>query len=77
MMVVGTHEEDPSTQTATIRLWEWKSGIPIPPITTAIDQSPASPLNTATDAIDSNRTEGEQGQEQQTTPSIAPTPLLE
>jgi hypothetical protein len=45
-----------------------------------MDQSPASPLNTATDAIDSNRTEaieGDQGQEQQTTPSIAPTPLLE
>jgi hypothetical protein len=80
MMVVGTHEEDPTTQTATIRLWEWESGIPIPPITTAMDQSPASPLNTATDAIDSNRTEateGEQGQEQQTTPSIAPTQLLE
>ena len=80
MLVEGTHEEDPTTQTVTIRLWEWKAGIPIPPVTTAMDQSPASPLNTATDAVDSNRieaTEGEQGQEQQTTPSIAPTPLLE
>jgi hypothetical protein len=80
MMVVGTHEEDPSTRTATIRLWEWESGIPIPPAATGMEESPASPMNTATDAIDSNRTEateGEQGQEQQTTPSIAPTPLLE
>ena len=31
MMVAGTHEEDPSTQTATIRLWEWQGGIPLPP----------------------------------------------
>src|ERR671910_1755856 len=54
MMVVGTHEEDPSTQAATIRLWEWESGIPIPTMTSAMDQSPASPLNTATDVIDSN-----------------------
>ena len=80
MLVVGTHEEDPTTQTVTIRLWEWKAGIPIPSITTAMDPSPASPLNTATDAINSNRieaTEGEQVQEQQTTPSIASTPLLE
>jgi hypothetical protein len=80
MIVVGTHEEDPNIQAATIRLWEWESGIPIPSISTAMDQSPVSPLNTATDAIDSNRTEateGEQGQEQQTTPIIAPTPLLE
>jgi hypothetical protein len=36
MMVVGTHEEDPITQAATIRLWEWDSGIPIPTMTGAI-----------------------------------------
>jgi hypothetical protein len=62
------------------RLWEWESGIPIPSAASDMGESTASPLNTATDAIDSNRTEateGEQGQEQQTTPSIAPTPLLE
>ena len=34
-----------------------------PPITTAMDQSPASPLNTATDAIDSNRTEATEGEQ--------------
>lgn len=76
MILVGQEEFQPDGR-ALLTYWEWQSGIPIPPITTAMDQSPASPLNTATDAIDSNRTEGEQGQEQQTTPSIAPTPLLE
>jgi hypothetical protein len=37
MLVVGTHEEDPSTQAATIRLWEWESGIPIPTMASAIN----------------------------------------
>jgi hypothetical protein len=46
MMVVGTHEEDPATRTATIRLWEWESGIPIPPAATGMEESPASPMNT-------------------------------
>ena len=36
MMVVGTHEEDSTAQTATIRLWEWESGIRIPTMTSAI-----------------------------------------
>jgi hypothetical protein len=59
MMVVGTHEEDPSTRTATIRLWEWEAGIPIPPIATAMEESPASPsssMKTTTDAINANAT---------------------
>lgn len=29
MLVVGTHEEDPGTQTVTIRLWEWEGRIPL------------------------------------------------
>ena len=29
MMVVWTHEEDPSAQAAILRLWEWEAGIPI------------------------------------------------
>ena len=87
MMVVGTHEEDPSTRTATIRLWEWQSGIPIPPpvtTTTDMEQSPASPTmnttTTTTDTIDANATgagDGEQQQQEQTTTTIPPTPLLE
>ncbi|HEX6283059.1 MAG TPA: hypothetical protein VFZ67_12605 [Nitrososphaera sp.] len=49
MMVVGTHEEDPATQTATIRLWEWESGIPIPPPVTTMEESPPSlTMNTTT-----------------------------
>ena len=42
MMVVGTHEEDPSTQTATIRLWEWEAGISLSPLLTTMEESPAS-----------------------------------
>jgi hypothetical protein len=34
ILVVGTHEEDPSIQTVTIRLWEWESGIPLSSTTT-------------------------------------------
>ena len=48
MTVVGTHEEDPSTQAATIRLWEWQGGIPLPPVTTAMEESPPSLMNTTT-----------------------------
>jgi hypothetical protein len=54
MMVVGTHEEDPSTQAATIRLWEWESGIPIPTMTGAstptLEESsaPPPPMETST-----------------------------
>jgi hypothetical protein len=85
MMVVGTHEEDPSTQAATIRLWEWESGIPIPPpVTSGMEESPTSPtmnttITTTTDSIDANAagaSDGEQ-QQQQTTTLPPPTPLLE
>jgi hypothetical protein len=85
MLVVGTHEEDPSTQAATIRLWEWESGIPIPPrvATTGIEESPSSPtMNattaTTTDAMDANATGASDGEQQQMTPTLPPlTPLLE
>jgi 3D (Asp-Asp-Asp) domain-containing protein len=29
MMIVGTHEEDPTARAATFRLWEWQGGIPL------------------------------------------------
>ena len=49
MMVAGTHEEDPTAQTATIRLWEWESGIPIPAApNTAITIGGSPPMNTTT-----------------------------
>jgi hypothetical protein len=36
MILVGTHEQDLNTPTATFRYWEWQSGIPLPTgITTA------------------------------------------
>ncbi len=41
MMVIGTHEEDPNTRRASIRLWEWQGGIPLPP-PTAMGESPSS-----------------------------------
>jgi hypothetical protein len=67
MMVVGTHEEDPSTQAATIRLWEWQGGISLQPVITTVGESPASPRNTTmTNAITSDTnattaTDGEDG----------------
>ena len=52
MLVVGTHEEDPSTQTVIIRLWEWESGIPIPAPNAATTMGGAPLMNTTTTAID-------------------------
>lgn len=70
MMVVGTHEEDPSTQAATIKLWEWQGGIPLPPVTTTttIEESPPSPMETTTtttDAISDTNATTTTGEEQQ------------
>jgi hypothetical protein len=81
MMVVGTHEEDPNIQAATIRLWEWETGIPLPPLPpTAMEESPPSPMNitTTTDATasDTNVTAASEEEQQQTTTTI-PAPLLE
>lgn len=89
MLVVGTHEEDPSTQATTIRLWEWENRIPLPPVTTTMEESPSSLMNTtattmtnASSTSDTNATtaaieeEQQQPQQQQTTPTI-PAPLLE
>lgn len=53
MMVVGTHEENPNVQAATIRLWEWETGIPLP--STSITDDELLPMNTtatATNATD-------------------------
>lgn len=51
MMVVGTHVEDPSTQTVTIRLWEWETGIPLPSLLTTMEHNLPSPMNTTTTSI--------------------------
>jgi hypothetical protein len=88
MMVVGTHEEDPNAQAATIRLWEWQSGIPLPTDTTTImeglpQMNTTATATNATTSADTNATatpdeegEGDEQQQQQTTPTI-PAPLLE
>jgi hypothetical protein len=81
MMVVGTHEEDPTTP-ATIRLWEWQRGIPLPPPTT-MEESPSSLTNMTTSTIDDTAIEtnttamtGEE-QQQQSSPTIPPSLLME
>jgi hypothetical protein len=88
MLVVGTHEEDPSIQATTIRLWEWENRLPLPPVTTSMEESPSSLMNATTATMtnastsDTNTTttaaaiEEEQQSQQQTTPTI-PAPLLE
>jgi hypothetical protein len=50
MLVVGTHDENPSTGMVTIRLWEWQGGLPIPTATTATTNGERlpSPMNTTT-----------------------------
>jgi hypothetical protein len=66
MMVVGTHEEDPSTQAATIKLWEWQGGIPFSPVTTTTEENPPSPMETTTtDAISDTNATATTGEEQQ------------
>jgi hypothetical protein len=60
MMVAGTHEEDPATQTVIIRLWEWESGIPIPAApNTAITIGGAPPMNMTTTATTDEATAAE------------------
>ncbi|HEX7208840.1 MAG TPA: hypothetical protein VF233_11705 [Nitrososphaeraceae archaeon] len=43
MLVVGTHEEDPITQTVTIRLWEWETGLTLPPFGTTTTSYATNP----------------------------------
>ncbi len=84
MMVVGTHEEQPNAEGTTITLWEWESGITLPPLPTTIEESPPSPMNTTTTTTtmtnataDINATaaddddEEEEEEQQQTTPTIS------
>jgi len=54
MMVVGTHEEDPNVQAATIRLWEWQGGIPLPTGATTTTMEKSSFSNTTDGYISSS-----------------------
>ena len=79
-----------ANQTGLLTLWEWQSGIPLPPTTTTTMEEPplmnTTRMTTNANAADTNATaapeeegegEGEGEQQQlQTTPTI-PSPLLE
>jgi hypothetical protein len=41
MFIVGIHEEDPDIGAANFTLWEWESGIPLPPLPTTMEESPS------------------------------------
>jgi hypothetical protein len=88
MLVVGTHEEDPSTQATTIRLWEWENRIPLPPVTTTtitatMEESPSSLMNTtattmtnASSTSDTNATTAAIEEEQQQPQQQQTTPTI-
>ena len=66
MMIVGTHEEDPTARAATFRLWEWQGGIPLPTTTTTPIEEPS-----LTDTTTTNTTTAD------TNEATIPLPLLE
>lgn len=78
MIMIGVDEFPPNGNSMII-LWEWQSGIPLPPATTATAE-PHLMNTTTTNATDTNgiavEDEGEQQQQQQQTTTIT-EPLLE
>jgi hypothetical protein len=78
MMIVGIHEEDPNSRTATYRLWERQGGIPLPTATTTNVTTTADDTNGATPAAPApEQGEREEREEQQQQTTIAPNPLFE
>jgi hypothetical protein len=90
MILAGQIEYPPEETHSLITLWEWQSGVPLPPPLppTAMEEPPLMNTTTtnATTAADTNATtaapeeEGggeEEQQQQQTTPTIPPNPLFE
>lgn len=81
MILAGQIEFPPEEETASVTLWEWQSGIPLPPPTTAEEPSLTDTTTTTTNATTDDTTataalpEQGEGEGQQTT--IPPTPLLE
>jgi len=74
-----------ANQTGLLTLWEWQSGIPLPPSTTTMEEPPimnptttTATTNATTDDTNATATTEEEGaqQQQQTIPPI-PAPLLE
>jgi hypothetical protein len=85
-MILAGHIEFHPDGSAESTMWEWQSGVPLPPspTTPAEDSPPPMETPTATDATADDTTaaapleeggEGEEQQQQQTT--IAPNPLFE
>jgi|SRR5688572_4237384 len=90
MILAGQIEYPPEETHSIIMLWEWQSGVPLPPPLppTAMEEPPLMNTTTTTNATtaDTNATtaateeEGggeEEEQQQQTTPTIPPNPLFE
>jgi hypothetical protein len=90
MILAGQIEYPPEETHSLITLWEWQSGVPLPPPLppTAMEEPPLMNTTTtnATTAADTNATtaapeeegEGEEEQQQQqTTPTTPPNPLFE
>jgi 3D (Asp-Asp-Asp) domain-containing protein len=80
MMIVGTHDEDPNIQGTTFTLWEWESGIPLPPTITTTMEEPrlmnTTTMTNATTAETNATSTTEEGEEEQQ-PATMPAPLLE
>jgi hypothetical protein len=70
MMVVGTHEEDPNAAAATITLWEWQSGIPLPTTNIATTTTEEPPLMNTTTAKTTNATTADTNATTTTTAAI-------
>jgi hypothetical protein len=77
MIMVGV-DEFPPNGNSMITLWEWQSGIPLPPATTATAE-PHLMNTTTTNATNgiAAEDEGEQQQQQQQQTTTIPEPLLE
>jgi hypothetical protein len=77
MIMIGV-DEFPPNGNSMITLWEWQSGIPLPPATTATAE-PHLMNTTTTNATNgiAAEDEGEQQQQQQQQTTTIPEPLLE
>ena len=87
MILAGQIEFPPEEETALVTLWEWQSGIPLPPPTTAEEPSLTDTTTTTTNATTDDTTAttaappeeeggGEEEEQQQQQPQQQTTPTL-
>jgi hypothetical protein len=76
MILVGV-DELPADGNSVVTLWEWQSGIPLSPTTATTGEPPLTNRTTTTNATDTSGIAAEDEGEQQATPTLPPTPLLE